>query len=256
MEEYLFPHLYKIENKHWWFVARQNIIWKFISETIKLPENSTILDIGCGTGAVIDLLSKKYEVHPNMIGLWKKQDVSAKAIEFCKNRGINNLFCGSLENYPAKKKYFNLITAFDVLEHVEGEQEMLKQINNLLHENGFLLLTVPAFPILWGNHDIITHHKRRYRKNNLKEIISEAGFTIEYISYFNFFLFPIAFIRRTIDKYKKIKNFDDFKIPSKLLNQLLRIVFELEKYLLPKIKFPFGVSLICLCRKNPADINN
>jgi hypothetical protein len=112
-----------------------------------------------------------------------------------------------------------------------------------------VLITVPAFPALWGAHDVVTHHKRRYVKRTLVEALAATGFAVEHISYFNFFLFPVAWVRRTFAKITGASGASDMEVPAKPVNAALRAIFEFEKNLLPQIKFPFGLSLLCVARK-------
>src|SRR6266853_1745065 len=113
MEEYLYPHFYKIENEHWWFAARQRILRVFLEKRLRLPSHTKLLDVGCGTGAILDMLSKKYDAYG--------QDVSPQAIEFCRQRGLKNLFCGTLGQVPKSFGSFDAVTMFDVLEHIEDD---------------------------------------------------------------------------------------------------------------------------------------
>jgi 2-polyprenyl-3-methyl-5-hydroxy-6-metoxy-1,4-benzoquinol methylase len=241
MEEFLYPHFYKIENEHWWFAARQRILWEFMQKKMHVPRSTKLLDVGCGTGAILDMLSKEYKVYG--------QDVSPQAIEFCGQRGLKNLFCGTLDMYPKTYGTFDLVTTFDVLEHIDDDAETLRQMHALLNDNGRVFIAVPAFPALWGAHDIVTHHKRRYVKRTLREVVESAGFTIEHLAYFNFFLFPVALVRRAVARLIGTSEASDMEIPSAPVNSVLRVVFESEKYFVPYVSFPFGLSLMCVARK-------
>ena len=241
MEEFLYPHFYKIENEHWWFAARQRILWQFMEKKLRLPAGTKLLDVGCGTGAILDMLSKKYQTYG--------QDVSPQAIEFCAQRGLNNLFCGTLDQFPKEYGSFDSITTLDVIEHIDDDLTVLKRMHTLLNDRGSVLITVPAFPALWGTHDVVTHHKRRYVKRTLRAVVAKAGFAVEHIAYFNFFLFPVALVRRIFARLTGATEASDLEIPPAFVNRILRVVFESEKYFLPWMGFPFGLSLICIARK-------
>src|SRR5262249_30064687 len=124
-----------------------------------------------------------------------------------------------------------------------------KQMHALLNEDGTLLVTVPAFPALWGTHDVVTHHKRRYLKGTLRSVVEQAGFHVDYMAYFNFFLFPVAYVRRMVARITGAPEASDMNLPLWPVNKALRVVFESEKYILPHVGFPFGLSLICTARK-------
>src|SRR5258708_16466828 len=113
MEEYLYPHFYKIENEHWWFAARQRIVWEFMERKIRPAAGAKLLDVGCGTGAILDMLSRKYDTYG--------QDVAPRAIEFCAKRGLKKLFCGTLDTFPKEYGTFDIITTLDVLEHIDND---------------------------------------------------------------------------------------------------------------------------------------
>lgn len=242
MEEYLYEHFYKIENEHWWFAARQKILREFMDQKLRLPDNIKLLDVGCGTGAILDTFSKRYDAYG--------QDVSPQAVEFCRKRGITRVVQGTLDHLPPEYRNFDFITLLDVLEHIDNDRGALRQVYALLNEHGRIFITVPAFPALWGAHDVVTHHKRRYVKQTLTDVVEAAGFTIEYISYFNFFLFPIAWLRRKLSRITGSSDANDMDVPAKPVNAILRSIFEFEKYLVPRLKFPYGLSLMCVARKN------
>ena len=241
MEEYLYEHFYKIENEHWWFAARQHILREFMEKKMRVPPGTRLLDVGCGTGAILDSFSKRYEAYG--------QDVSPQAVEFCRKRGIVNVVLGTLDRLPPEYRNFELVTFLDVLEHIDNDRGALREANALLKEGGRLLITVPAFPSLWGSHDVVTHHKRRYVRKTLTEVVTASGFDIEHMSYFNFFLFPVAWIRRKLARFTGASSADDMEVPPKPVNAILRLIFQSEQVLLPRIHFPFGLSLICVARK-------
>ncbi len=240
MEEQVYPHLYKIEKEHWWYAARLDILMHFLETQLDLSLRIRSLDVGCGTGAAMEMFSRRFEAY----GL----DPSPKAIDFCRRRGLSNLFLGDLAGYPAGEG-FDLITFLDVLEHVEDDRGTLLTAHRLLNGGGKLLITVPAFPSLWSPLDVMLHHKRRYTPPQLKEVVISAGFSIQHLTYFNTLLFPVALARRVAAKAMHTETMGDLEIPGKVLNSVLKKIFELEKPLIPKVSFPFGLSLLCWAEK-------
>jgi SAM-dependent methyltransferase len=236
MEEQVYPHLYRIEKEHWWYSARLDILMHFLETHLDLSRPVRSLDVGCGTGAAMEMFSRRFEAY----GL----DPSAQAIEFCRQRGLSNLYHGELESYPAGQR-FDLITFLDVLEHVEDDRGTLETARKLLNDGGKLLLTVPAFPSLWSPLDVMLHHKRRYTPRQLKDVVTSAGFSIRHLTYFNTLLFPVALVRRAVAKVMHTETMGDLEIPGKALNTVLKKIFELERPLVPKVSFPFGLSLLC-----------
>ena len=138
------------------------------------------------------------------------------------------------------------------MEHIEDESKFLNEIKKLLAikpnytGGGYVLITVPAYQFLFGYHDMMANHYRRYNKKRLKKVLLENGFEIMKISYFNFFLFPPFFVVRMIDKIFNLKRVQ--KEQKSIFNELLYKIFNFEKYLLRKINLPFGSSLIALCK--------
>jgi SAM-dependent methyltransferase len=240
MEEQVYPHLYKIEKEHWWYAARLDILMHFLETRLDLSQPVRSLDVGCGTGAAMEMFSRKFQA----FGL----DPSPQAIAFCRQRGLSNLFHGELAGYPPGEP-FDLITFLDVLEHVEDDRGTLATAHRLLDGKGKLLITVPAFPSLWSPLDVMLHHKRRYTPTGLKETVQSAGFSILHLTYFNTLLFPVALARRVAAKVTHTETMGDLEIPGKALNAVLKKIFELEKPLIPKVSFPFGLSLLCWAEK-------
>jgi 2-polyprenyl-3-methyl-5-hydroxy-6-metoxy-1,4-benzoquinol methylase len=241
MEDILYDIFYKIEKKHWWFKARLDILLYFLKNRIKLPASSRLLDVGCGTGAVLESLQKEY----NAFGI----DMSEKAIEFCRLQGISKVTVSALDEMPSSDK-FDILTFFDVIEHIEHDEEVLRSAYNQIVEGGNILVTVPAYKFMWSSHDDLNLHYRRYTKRQLKEKVEAAGFTIEHITYYNTFLFPLALIQRLFSKFIPNSNHPDLSIPNNVINNLLYKIFVQEKKIISKTSFPFGLSILCWGVKN------
>ena len=166
-----------------------------------------------------------------------------------KTGNIVDIKSGSLpDNLPNFTHNFDLICLFDVLEHIKEDDRSLKKIYSLLNPNGFIFITVPAHQWLWSEIDELVEHVRRYSKKELKKKIFNAGFELKKISFFNFFLFPLAVLARLTSKLFK-KQALGLSIPIKIINDCLYYIFSSEKRFLKRINFPLGLSLICVARK-------
>ena len=153
-----------------------------------------------------------------------------------------------ITNLSFPNNSFDLVTAFDVFEHLEDDQKGLEEAFRVLKKGGFLLLTVPAYSWLWSFHDESLGHKRRYTKQELEKKVKKAGFKILKSSYLiSSFLFPIALFR-FIQRLFRVKG-QSYVILPKFLNVLLAEILKLEALLLQFCNLPFGVSLILLGRK-------
>ncbi len=231
----------KVQENHWWFQARNNIVKKILCDIYGLTERH-ILDVGCGSGLMIKTLYNTY----NIYGLEK----SKIAINLCKKKYKSRIKQGYLpEKVPFKKK-FDAILMMDVLEHIEDDFTSLLVINKLLKKNGRIIITVPAFMFLWSKFDEENHHKRRYKINQLRYLLNQSGFSLEKISYYNFLLSPIAFIERLLIKVISISTTHSLKLPIKPLNNFFYFLFNAEYSLLKYLDFPFGLSIIAIARKD------
>lgn len=241
MEEIVYHTNYKLENSYWWFLARNNIVRRVMEKVAKLDVGATILDVGCGTGGFASNLLDKYEV----IGL----DTSEIALEYSRKRGIKTLYSMTLDEFPRDNHKINAITILDVIEHIEGDAEVVEDCFKVIEKGGYVIATVPAYRFMWSKHDEMHMHYRRYTKDEINLLFEQAGFDLVYSSYFNFFLFLPALLKRYYDKLRgsaPIKPVD--KVPE-FLNKLFEKIFKFEGLLMPGIKFPFGLSIITIAKK-------
>lgn len=242
MQNYLYQDLYNLEETHWWHRAKRDLVSFFIKKNLSEKNKEyKILDVGCGTG-------KNIEAFSHFGSIWGI-DSSCEAISFCKKRGLKNVIKGSIEKIPFPNKSLNLVTALDVLEHVD-DQKALKEIHRVLKNEGFLIITVPAFPRLWSRWDEVLHHKRRYTKNTLRIILEKARFKIIKISYIYFFLIlPILIVRIFKSLFYKDYYPSDFKLSNKMMDVLLGKFAEVERFFIINMSLPVGTSLIVVAQK-------
>lgn len=242
MDPQIYLRMREIEDKHWWFSARRKIVGEVIS-SLKLPPSPRILDAGCGTGGNLESLA----AFGNVIGV----EADDAAMEMARSRIVASVYKGSLpNNMPEESSQCDLVVMTDVLEHIDADHDSLVTIKSLMKTGSYLILTVPAFPFLWGRHDTQHHHKRRYIAATLRATIAGAGLEIVHMSYFNTLLFPLVATVRLIEKIwpQGIGN-DDLELPSPLVNRALEVIFASERYVIPRARLPFGVSLLAVARK-------
>ena len=246
MEHALYDEMFSQETRHWWFLARRTIILSILKRYLDKTSNDIsackVLDVGCGCGANLAELSRLC----NATGI----EPSFEGLSYCRQRQLH-VTKGSLpDNLPVPEEFFDAVLLIDVLEHIDDDCASVSKIHNLLKPDGILLITVPAYQWLYTARDYMHHHKRRYSKKQLHELILSQGFSKEIESYYNFWLFPLACMERIS---KKILGMDkqetDLVVPPAPINNLMRLIFQSERFLLPYINLPFGLSLIGVYRK-------
>lgn len=244
MENSLYSEYDLLEDKYWWFVGRRKIIRAVMSGFLdQRQQNKKILDIGCGTGGMFSVLKEFGEVSGMDMSLYaikRAQEKTGIKVE----RGILS------EKIPFPAKSFDVVTAFDLLEHIDDDLSALKSVSQLLKPKGLFIMTVPAYKFLWSEHDEINHHKRRYAKAEVKKKLCLSGFTVLKSSYFNLLLLPIIVLIRTWKKRRgAISGKSDFKRLPKTVNNFLQYVFSIERFGLRFFSYPAGTSIIAVAIK-------
>ncbi len=240
MEKYLYTEFYNNEEIHWWHRSAREIQLYFVKKYLRTKKPS-ILDIGCGTGSTLRQLSKLGKV----IGI----DFSQEAINYCNKRGLKNVTLGDATRLRFRSKSFDCVTVFDVIEHIDEDLKAFKEIKRVLKSGGIAIFTMPAFMFLWDNHDVVNQHYRRYSMQELKNKLQFTSFEIVYTSYMNFFLFPVVVFVKFFNKLIGRKGQFNVQIVKEPFNSILYRIFSLEKHFLPHVKFPFGVSIICVVKR-------
>lgn len=240
MQSDVYRDLAKQEETHWWFKARRRILYTILKKNIPAKQRA-ILEIGCGTGGNLSMLKEFGRVSAIEMDDYASTYAS-------KMTGIDVKTGWLPDNIPVQEK-FDAICMFDVLEHVKDDELALEKIRNLLNPNGILILTVPAHQWLYGPHDKMHHHYRRYSAKTLKRILPINNMEVIRISHFNFFLFPLLIIARIVDIFLKQKKSIGYNTPNKLLNILFYKIFVFERCFLNRINFPFGGSAFAIAKK-------
>jgi SAM-dependent methyltransferase len=244
MNPALYPRIAVLEDTHWWFAGRRAICERML-DRINLPPNAMIFEPGCGTGGNFPMLARRGRLYA--------MDEDELALAFAASRHLAKLARGSL---PRELSFapgrFDLVVMTDVLEHLDDDRGSLCALRLCLKPQGWLLLTVPALSWLWSEHDATHHHRRRYGAHELRRLLGDSGFAIDYLSYYNFLLFPaIAGVRlaqRLDSSVPGSNGRHDLTMPPRLVNTLLSHLFSSERFVLGRFRFPIGVSLIALAQ--------
>ncbi|HEX8708508.1 MAG TPA: class I SAM-dependent methyltransferase [Pyrinomonadaceae bacterium] len=243
MQQHTYPIMYEVEGTHWWFVGRRRIIGSFVEKICaELGESRPrILDVGCGTGANLELLGR--------YGDAEGVDVSPDALAFCRQRGLEHVRQGAAEKLPYADGSFDLVTALDVVEHLDDDVAGLREMRRVLRPGGRALLFVPAFMFLWGVQDDVSHHRRRYTLRGLSLALEAAGFEVERATYANISFFAPILLGRTLMRLTGLRPESENNINVSALNGVLGRVLGAESALLRHMDFPFGVSALCVARR-------
>ncbi|MBU6142090.1 methyltransferase domain-containing protein [Patescibacteria group bacterium] len=245
MEKGFYKNYFEIEKGHWLMMGRRAIVVDNLKKYLnKNPNDIKILDFGCGSGLFVEELAG---IGYDPYGI----DISSEAIAFGRSRGIKNIKTISSHKVEFDNNTFDAILALDVLEHLENEDWAIKEIERVLKPGGFFIIMVPAFMFLWGVQDEVSHHYRRYTRHQLLSKIEQVS-SIQSVrsTYFNTFLFPPIALVRLMSRLFHIRSREsDFNMNSPFLNKLFSFIFNAERYVLKKINFPFGVSILVITRK-------
>ncbi|MDR3166145.1 MAG: class I SAM-dependent methyltransferase [Synergistaceae bacterium] len=239
--------LFELEDNSFWFKHRNRVI-KAVIDSMP-PKDNRIIELGGGNGNMAHYLIqhgyKTAMIEPGEHG--------------CKNaarRGLKNIVCGFMNTNTVQENSVEAVGLFDVLEHIEDDAVFLKNLRELLIEDGFLYMTVPAHQYLWSESDKCGHF-RRYELPELREKVKTAGYAVDFVSYFFWFMpFPIFLLRAlpyracaASRRKQAIINQGEFVLPN-WLDRLARIVLGLEIDLIAKAKsICFGASIILVARK-------
>jgi SAM-dependent methyltransferase len=230
------------EAGHWWFTGRRAVLASVIAR-LALPEEARILEIGCGTGGNLAMLSAFGRVSA------LESSEAARAVALRKAAGRFDIRAGRCpHDIPFARQSFDLVCLLDVLEHIEEDVATLQAVATLLAAAGRAVVTVPAYRWLWSAHDEFLHHKRRYTATGLRQTIAAAGLRIAQLSYFNTLLFPLAAAVRIKDRLLHRKTASGTAIPARPVNALFHSVFSAERFLVGRVPLPFGVSLLAVLR--------
>ena len=244
-----FTFLFEMEKRHFYYLGRREMILDILRNNVQNLTNLNMLEIGCGNGSIMTyLMGNNVKIEGG--------DIFMEALRHCRQQTKRiNLYRLDILCLPFDSD-FDIIGAFDVLEHIANDDKAITEMNNALRPGGYLILTVPAYQFLWSNFDESAHHQRRYNKNELIAKLETKGFTIRKTSYFMFFLFPLLAIIRLIGRNRITKNKTEAALNTYLevktfpiINDIFLAFLRLEKWLMKYANLPFGTTLLVVARK-------
>ena len=238
---------HRLETRQWWFRTRREIVRDLVLETHP-DRTGRILEIGCSGGLLMEQL--RADGYRQVTGI----DLSADAVDLCRRKGIPDAHVMDAQQPAFADAQFEVITASDVLEHLADEAGALREWFRILKPGGVLIVFVPAFQLLWSEHDEANKHFRRYRRAELRDRLAAQGFRVERASYWNVALFPavalVRLARRARPHNERAAQEGDLFEPPRLVNMTLTGLLRIENWVMRRgVNFPFGVSAMAVARK-------
>lgn len=232
MDTHVYTDVEKSETG-WWYRGRTHALQSIVPMFV--GGKGSVLDVGSGFGAMHRFLSQFGDVYA--------YDTYPDCVAACKKRGYAHVYA-SLEELEGAVEQFSLIGAFDALEHMEHDQDVLRKLLSKLAPAGVFVATVPAHQFLFGAYDIAAHHFRRYSRQSLRTVFEKAGYDVVYVSYWNATLFLPAAVARLLGAGGTTA-----LTLHPVLDTIFHTIVYLESLVLRIVPFPFGLSLILVARK-------
>jgi SAM-dependent methyltransferase len=243
MERVVYDRMAELDERHWWYRARREVLEALIRRVARPPAKARILEIGCGTGHNLAMLAA--------FGAVDALELDEAARGYAEKRLGREVMSAPLpELAGVPERRYDLIGAFDVIEHIDDDRAALASIATRLKPGGTFIMTVPAHAWMWSAHDTVNHHKRRYSKRSLTRLVETSPLRLDAIGYFNSLLFPAAVAERLASKARG-KEDADLKLPVAPLNAALERAFAAERHLIGRIPLPPGLSLYAVGSMQP-----
>jgi 2-polyprenyl-3-methyl-5-hydroxy-6-metoxy-1,4-benzoquinol methylase len=228
----------ELYERHWWWRAREEFLLRLLRRHFAGRPPMRILDVGCGDGLFFDRLSVFGEVE----GV--EPDASLIRPDSPHRQRIHvTPFDGSFQ--PARR--YDLILMLDVLEHLPAPDAALRHALSLLSDRGLLLITVPAFPMLWTHHDDINHHFVRFTRSSFLRLARSVGARIDYLRYFFHWVFFAKLGAKAWERVRAPRSVES--VPRPTVNRFLLAASRIEQKLLSGVSVPFGTSLVAVCER-------
>jgi 2-polyprenyl-3-methyl-5-hydroxy-6-metoxy-1,4-benzoquinol methylase len=240
METFMYRDFDRLEDQHWWFAGRRQVVAAFLETRLGASRGLKILDVGCGTGGMLPMLARWGQV-----SAFDPVDEAVQAAMARAPAGAR-VWKGEIPDAVPADHSFDLVTAFDVLEHLDDPVGAVARIKAALAPRGLFVATVPAYQFLWSHHDEVNQHRRRYTVQMLAEHLEAGGLRVDKATHFNSALFPPIAAVRLLQKVlpSKAGKASDTQDTPPLVNGVLKQLFAAERLIVGRAPMPFGVSII------------
>lgn len=232
-------HYRELYERHWWWRVREEIICDELRKRLQGHLPVRILDVGCGDGLFFNRLREFGDVE----GIESEADLVDPDGPHC-----NRITVAPFNPAFQPQKKYGLILMLDVLEHLDAPHEALRHAMSLLEPNGILVATVPAFLLLWTNHDELNQHRTRFTKKSFGALAESAGVDIVAMRYLFAWMFPAKLATRMTEAIIGTKPSVP-RIPPAPLNRTLFWASRAEEKLTRNLSIPFGNSLLAIAQQ-------
>ena len=239
-----FQAIVEYDEHHWWYRGRRRVVHAALGK-LPLPEGARVLDAGCGTGRTMDELLSYGDV--------QGFDLNPLGVEHAKGRGHADVRLARVEETPYEDDSFDLVTCLDVIEHTPDDVVSLRELLRVTRPGGWLVVTVPAYQLLWSSHDVANQHYRRYRRSQLAAAGEAAGWEPAAWTYFNTFMFPPGAAVRVLERLRrphKRRGRPNVALTPRSWDGALEWPMRIEAGLIRRgARLPVGMSLMMVFRR-------
>ncbi|MCC7541711.1 MAG: class I SAM-dependent methyltransferase [Deltaproteobacteria bacterium] len=246
--------MYRVEHEHFWFVGTRDILLEVLRRALGSDDalaRARIVDVGCGTGYTETRLPAPFDG-----GARLAVDLSPIALTLARlQKNPPALLQADAGKLPILDASLDVALSLDVLEHLDDDVAGARELARVVRPGGLVVVTVPAFRALWSAHDVALHHRRRYRRTEIVDVLERAGLAVEHATYFNTLLFPVVAAMRLAGRVReRIAGpsangaESDAKLPPRLLNRVLHRVLAAERHVVGRVPMPVGVSILVVAR--------
>ena len=228
----------RLYEEHWWWRMRERWVLDAIRRANPGSGWRNILDVGCGDALFFDRLAE----FGNVEGIESDRHLVSE-----NNPHRPKIHIGPFDDSFQPTKRYGLILMLDVLEHLQNPRAALGRLASLLEPGANLIITVPAYKLVWTNHDDLNHHFTRYTKGSLFPLLHASGLAVLESAYWFQWTFPVKLAQRLLEKTFQLPPANP-SIPGRSLNTLLMRFCAMEHAILTPLGIPFGTSFYVRCR--------
>lgn len=244
MKDSEYAQMYALEKEFWWYKGLHELVETFLRQHSRGQGRCEMLDAGCGTGRMMQVASRYGTVHG--------MDHAREAVLFCAKNDLENVSCQDLNTWEPEAGRYDMVISLDVLYHagVHDDAHVVRKFHQALKDDGLCIVNLPAFPVLFRNHDLAVHTKRRYRKKAAVRMFENAGFVIHLATYRLPHLFLVILAKKAVQYFFGPQDKSDLQeLPAWLNTCLFRMAQAENRLITSGVPMPFGSSLFLVAGK-------